>query len=76
MSVWPFDNLVSVPASARRTVTDLLGAVDSETPNEVLWPFSTVTEDWSVTTLGFSTRMATGSDVVLPCLLVVTAVSE
>ena len=76
VSVWPLDTLVPVPASFRRTVTGLAGAVDSETPNDVLWPFETVSEDWSVTTLGFSTWMATGSEVVLPCLLVVTAVSE
>jgi hypothetical protein len=42
----------------------------------VLWPFETVSEDWFITTLGFSTWMATGSEVVLPCLLATTAVSE
>jgi len=28
------------------------GAVDSETQNDVPLPFATVSEDWSVTTLG------------------------
>jgi hypothetical protein len=77
VSVWPLDTVVPVPASFRCTVTELLGAVDNETPNEVVWPCATVSEDWSVTTLGFSTWMAAGSEVVLfPCLSVVTAVSE
>ena len=69
VSVWPLDTVDPVPASLRCTVTGLLGAVDSETANDALWPFATVSEDWLVTTLGFSTWMATGSEVVLPCLL-------
>ena len=50
-------------------MTGLLGAVDSLTANDALWPLAIVSEDWAVSTLGFTTRMATGSEVVLPCLL-------
>ena len=69
VSAWPLDTLVPVPASLRCTVTGLLGAVDSLTANDALWPLATVSEDWAVSTLGFTTWMATGSEVVLPCLL-------
>src|SRR5580658_544136 len=77
VSAWPSDTVVPVPASFRCTVTSLLGALDNETPSEVLWPCWTVSEDWPVTTLGFSTWMATGSEVVLvPAWSVITSVSE
>src|SRR5580698_2202970 len=76
VSVWPLDTLVPVPVSLRCTVTRLLGAADSLTANDALWPFVSVSADWLAITLGFSTWMATGSEVVLPCLLYVTAVTE
>jgi hypothetical protein len=55
---------------------DPLAAVDSLTANDALWPLVIRSEDWAVSTLGFTTLMATGSEVVLPCLLSVTPVSE
>jgi hypothetical protein len=77
LSVCPLDTADPVPESFRWTVTSLLGALDNETPIEVLWPFWTAIEDLPATTLGFSTWMATGSEVVLcPALSLVTAVSE
>ena len=78
VSVWPLDTLTAVaPDRFSRTVTSWLGFVDSETLNVPVLPFETASVDWSVTTLGFSTWIATGSEVVVcPRLSVVTAVSE
>src|SRR5438477_13202099 len=69
VSVWPLDTVVPVPLSLNRTVTGLLGAVDSLTANDALWPLVRVSEDWLAITVGLVTWKATGFEVVLPRLL-------